>query len=351
MPVNSPNMNLPVPTISVDQGPQWELSINACLALIDQHNHATGNGVPITPTGLSINQDLPFGDNNAILLRSVRWMPQTSPLSGALDLDCCYVSGVDLYYNDGNGNQIQITKFGGIAGTNGSIGGLAPPASVTYVSATPAYVFQSNASTSANLDAGSLVLRDNTANSKGITLNPPASLANNYSLTLPSALPSAQSFMTLDNSGNIAASIPVANGITRANLAAVGQQVSPSTGTFVTSATSPTNVPSLDLSITTTGRPVMVFMTSDGTGSASFFEVAGGGNEGFLIILRDSTEIYRSAIAVGSSGAPILIPPSSFLVLDTGAAAGGHTYFARVFNASGAGSIQINFTVLVAYEL
>jgi hypothetical protein len=114
-----------------------------------------------------------------------------------------YENGVDLFYNDGNGTQIRITQSGGIVGTPGSIGGLVPPASVTYVSATPAFVFQSNVNTAANLDGGSITLRNIVLNSKGITINPPASLPANYSITLPSNPPASIKIMTMDSSGNI----------------------------------------------------------------------------------------------------------------------------------------------------
>lgn len=213
-------MNILVPVTGVDPAPLWAQNIqDALFGTIDQHNHAAGNGVPIQPNGLDINTDLPFQSNNAIDLRSVRMLAQTVPISGPLDLGCIYVSGVDLYFNDENGNQIQLTKFGGVAGTSGSIGGLASPASATYVAATPSFVFQSNTNTPANLDGGSLVIRNILANSKGITINPPAALANNYSVTFPAALPSSQSFVTLDSSGNIAAPISFVSGITGSNIA------------------------------------------------------------------------------------------------------------------------------------
>lgn len=110
----SPNMNMPVPVVGTDPGSDWATNIDACLSIVDSHNHASGQGVQVTPSGLNINADLPFGGNNATTLRSTRFSSQGSPLAGGSDLDCLYVSGGDLYYNDGSGNQIRLTQAGTI---------------------------------------------------------------------------------------------------------------------------------------------------------------------------------------------------------------------------------------------
>lgn len=216
--ITTPNMGLILPGIGTEPSPTWAQDQQISGFTIDGHNHSPGSGVPVPSSGLNINADLPFNNNNALSLRSVRFIPQSSPISQPTDLDCVYVSGVDLYYNDGNGNIIRLTQNGSPAGTSGSITNLTSPASVTYVSATPAFVFQSAASTPANLDAGSLTIRNIVANSNGIQINAPSMLAANYSLTLPTALPSAQAFMTLDQAGNIAAPIAFNGGITGSNL-------------------------------------------------------------------------------------------------------------------------------------
>lgn len=201
----SPNMSLLVPTVGQEASPTWAQDINASLSIIDQHNHANGAGVPITPSGLEISADLPFLSNNAIDLRSVRFDAQASPLALGSDIGCVYVSGVDLYYNDINGNQIQITALGGVAGTPGSIGGLVAPASVTYVGATPAFVFQSNANVSADLDAGSITIRENTVAANGIKLSSPTALGAGYTLTLFSSLPGSTLPVSVSSSGNLSA--------------------------------------------------------------------------------------------------------------------------------------------------
>lgn len=209
----SPNMNLPVPVVGVDPGPDWATQINNCMALIDSHTHATGSGVQINPSGIDINADLSFAGNNLTLVRSTRFQNQTSTLSGVADLNCAYSSGTggDLYYNDGSGNKIRITQSGSIVGTTGSIGGLVSPASATYVPANQTFVWQSAANTAANLDCGSVILRNITVSSYGLTLAPPSSLALNYTITLPTIPAVSNNFLTMDTSGNIASNIKLDN--------------------------------------------------------------------------------------------------------------------------------------------
>lgn len=203
MSVLTPNMNLIESTVNVDSGLAWEQNLNASLTIIDRHNHSPGYGVLITPDGLNLNTDVDFLGNNAIGLRSTRFTPQGAPLGGVSDLGETYVSGVDLYYNDTNGVQIRITQAGGIAGTPGSIGGLVPPASVFYDVGVPSFVFQSDVNTAADLDAGSLILRNLTAGSDSITITVPTPLATSYAVILPPALPSTLAALSADTAGNM----------------------------------------------------------------------------------------------------------------------------------------------------
>lgn len=204
-------MNLPVPVVGVDPGPDWATQINNCLALIDSHTHVTGQGVAITPSGLDINADLSFAGNNLTLVRSARLQNQATTLSGVSDLNCVYSSGTngDLYYNDGSGNKIRLTQSGSIVGTTGSISGLVSPASATYVPASQTFVWQSAANTAANLDCGSVIFRNITASSYGLTLAPPSSLGLNYTITLPAIPAVSGNFLTIDTSGNISSNVKI----------------------------------------------------------------------------------------------------------------------------------------------
>ena len=198
----SPNMNMPIPVVSTDPGPDWANNINASLNIVDSHSHVPGQGIQITPNGIDINTDLPFNANNATTVKSVRYSPQSAPLSGTSDLGCTYESGVDLYYNDGNGNQVRITQSGSVTGSAGTITGLpSGTASASYAAGT--FTFQSATNTPANMAVGPIAIGQNVANGKTVTLSPDVSQASNYALTFPLALPASTSMTLSDSSGNL----------------------------------------------------------------------------------------------------------------------------------------------------
>ena len=203
----SPNMSLILPTVGQEPGPNWALDLNSSLSLVDQHNHAPGSGVQITPAGMDINIDLPFNGNNAISLKSIRFSSQVAPLAGGSDIGCLYVSGANLYYNDTLGNQIQMTAGGAVNGTPRSIGNLVAPAAVNYVPANQTFVFQSNQTnnTPATLDVGNVLIRNLVPSGNYIQIQPNPVLPASYSLTLLSALPASTQLLSITSSGQLQA--------------------------------------------------------------------------------------------------------------------------------------------------
>lgn len=364
----SPNMSLPVPVVGQDPGPDWATMLNACLALIDQHNHSSGNGVPINPAGLNINADLPFNNNNLTTARSLRLQSQNSPLALPADVGCLYLSGVDLYFNDGSGNQIRVTQSGGIAGTPGSISNLTSPASAAYVGANQTFVWESDANTPANMDGGSILLRNIVANSKALTLSPPNAMGSNYALTLPS-LPASQKIMTLDASGNMSAPYTVDNstiaistnvigvpngGITRPKLAAVGQQISGSSGNFTNSGTAVfVNLPNNNFILTTTGRPVVLGIIPSDPTNPSFIGIVSnlGSSPPFinLRILRDGVPLGVVSLSLGNAATLVSCPPPGLIMVDP-VAAGTYEYRYQIQSRADQ-VISGAYLSLFAYEL
>lgn len=214
---SSSNMLLPIPAVGIEPGPEYALDINNCLTIVDAHDHSPGLGVPITPAGLNINGDLSIQNHNLTVVRSVRLASQSVPISDPSDLDCLYDVLGDLYFTDGAGNQVRITQNGGVVGTPGSISGMTGTnASVAYVSADSTFVFQSDINTPGNIDGASFILRNLTANSKGLTLNPPAAMGSDYDITLP-ALPASQKFLSMNAAGEMAAVWAVDNASIKIN--------------------------------------------------------------------------------------------------------------------------------------
>lgn len=364
----SPQMSLPIPGVGVTEGPQWATDNNSCLNIIDGHDHSPGYGAPITPAGMNISTDLSMGSNNLTAIRSLRMDEQASELVLGTDIDCLYDVQGDLYFNNGIGTPVQITSGNSVVGPLGAISNLNPPASATYVLANGTFVWQSDANTSATMDAGPIILRPMTINAEGVTLSPPNGLAASYTLTLPSALPVAGTkFLMVSSGGNMSDNVgpdsttlvvsgnnlqvntggintaQLADGaVTRAKLAAVGQQISSSCGSFTTTSGSYVDITNLTVTITATGRPVMVGLQGIGTAN-SIFGVAGAGSIS-VQILRDSTVITRT----NSVGTSVFHPSSSLNYMDV-PAAGTYTYKVQVLASSGTADIEN--VVLYAYPL
>lgn len=205
--IQTANMALTVPITGITVGPDWANEINACLVIVDSHDHSQGKGVAVTPLGLNINQDLTFGGFNATLVRSIRFQNPVSQPSGAQDVNCIYAFNGNLYYNNG-GFAVQITNGHAVVGTPGSIANLSSPASATYVSLSSTFVWQSDANTPANMDAASYILRNLSANSKGLTLAPPSAMAADFTITLPALPGSGTSLTTINSSGAMSTTAP-----------------------------------------------------------------------------------------------------------------------------------------------
>lgn len=127
MATTSPYMGLTVPTPSTgatgtgDTGPGYAINIsNDLSAIIDSHDHSSGKGVPITPAGLNINQDLTYNNNNSTQVRSTRYFNQASGLNGVGDISNVYVLNGDLWYNNSASTQIQLTSGGSVVASTAS---------------------------------------------------------------------------------------------------------------------------------------------------------------------------------------------------------------------------------------
>lgn len=372
MSVITPNMNLIESTVGVDSGLSWEQNLNSSLTLVDQHNHTPGYGVQIPPSGLNINTSLNFQNQQAVSLQASVYQPQAT-LSV---LNAVYVSGVDLYYNDGSGNVIRLTTGGAVNATSSGI--TSGSATASFVSSV--LVVNAASNTPANIQVGSVLLGNNSAGSKFLTLSPPSSMGANFSLTLPT-LPSSQKIMTLDASGNMSAPYTVDNstiaissnvigvpvqGIAQNNLAfrpgssgtgSAGQIVFDTVSSYSNATFSYTTAGSVTL--TGTGRPILIFLQPSGT-STSQIQIGNTNStptftSANIKVLNGSTTLgVISLSATIASGSPAFFPLSSVYLLDysIGASAGTYTYTIQAEMVFGSGgSIVIGNFQVMAYEI
>ena len=339
--VISPNMNLQIPGVGTEAGPNYATDVNNSLNTIDAHNHAAGSGVQVTPAGLNINASLPLNNNSLTTVGAVTFQIQNSDAAA----QSIYMKGVDFYLTDGSDTVIRLTQSGSVTGASGTITGL-PSGTASASYAASVFTFQSATSTAANIDGASFVLRNNTASSYGLTLQPPNSLAGNYALTLP-LIPSAASYLSVDTSGNITGSAVVIRP-TGASVAARGVAISSSCGNFSTTSGTLVNVTNLSVTIVTTGNPVVIQLISDGSGNRSIIS-AQSGVFATLAILNGSTVISETQLSMGAAGATsISIPPGAVNTVDF-PSAGTITYKVQI--AASSSTAQVAYCKLVAYEL
>lgn len=138
-----------------------------------------------------------------------------------------------------------------------------------------------------------------------------------------------------------------ANCVTAAKKAALTQNESSSSGNFTTTSTSFTSVTNLSTAITTTGRPVMIMLRSDGSGSASGFKgKSTNGSE--MRFLRGGTEIARQFIGGFNTGWQGTATP--LFHIETSLAAGTYTYTVEIKAVSSADT-YCDYFKLLAFEL
>ncbi len=378
---NSPSMNLPIPTPGVTPGDDYAIDLNNSLTIIDGHDHSIGSGVQITPPGLNINTALPMNNNILGTVKSIHFQVQTVNAAN----QSMFFKGVDLYVTDGNGVVIPITTGGAVAATVGTLsGGTATAAFVTNrlrVLSDSSGLYNA----AGDVDGASFTFRNITPNSTfGITLSAPAALAANATYYFPPAAPvaSGTSLMRMDSSGNIgwvAASTDIsattanavgqamnatganaigvsmaatgANAVANSRTRAVGTPAavggvakSSSSGSFSTASTTPVFVTNLNVTITGSGRPIMVQLVPSLSNPACG---VGGtpGTTALLTIVRGLTTILSNFVAT-----PTLYPVGSFSTLDM-PGAGTFQYTVQAQVPSGGGTVTVSNAVLVAWEI
>ena len=146
--------------------------------------------------------------------------------------------------------------------------------------------------------------------------------------------------------------------ILKTKLAPLGQQISSSSGLFglaYTDGTTPVDVTNLSVTITTTGRPVFLALTSDGSGTSGQLAVASLTTTieyGRLLIKRDTTNtVYTSEFGVGSMPTGFGTEfPGGLSAVDV-PSSGTHTYKVQLITLYAGGQAQVLHMQLVAFEL
>jgi hypothetical protein len=273
------------------------------------------------------------------------------------------IAGVDLVkWLSGIVEHVSGVLRSGVANGASAIGFKLNTAATYSTSGAKLLSVQNNGTEKFSVDkAGILSVADSTGGSSNAATVSAPSLAASYGLTLPAALPASTLPLVVSSAGVMSAStIATAQiadaSVTRAKMASVGQQISSSSGSFTTTSASYVDVTNLTVSITTTGRAVVLELVPDGSGSTSRISVTRAATTTtglFIAILRGATKIYETdpSLTGASATLGLILPPSIVKMVDP-VAAGTYTYKVQALALNGP-SDTVGFTncKLVAYEL
>ncbi len=134
--------------------------------------------------------------------------------------------------------------------------------------------------------------------------------------------------------------------------------ISTSSGSFSSSSASYVDVTNLSVTLTTTGRPVMIMLIPDNNGTnPSVFGAQANSDfvmNGYFQILRGASVLsqYQIEGEFGSTSANLYFytGPSSIALIDP-VSAGTYTYKMQVKKTIGAGNMIISYCCLAAWEL
>jgi hypothetical protein len=205
--ITSPYMSLVLPIPGLELGPQYAIELDTALTVIDQHNHTSGQGLPIPTAALDINADLSFNEFNLTNIRGSIFNNYGSPLSLVTDKNIVYVSSGELFFNNAAGQQTQITLNGAVDTSNsGNIQGMAGTnASVVYTNINGTFSFYSNTGIPASMDFGPIYIGNTTSTTNKVGLLQNGGQTSSYNFIMPASLPSTTAtwLLSTDSSGQI----------------------------------------------------------------------------------------------------------------------------------------------------
>lgn len=237
MPGNS--LNITLPTVGATTGPSYATQINAAIqTLIDDVE------AKIVPAELDINADVDFSSGGtsygAENLQRLNFTEQGTALAGGSYVNSLFDVNGELYYQDGAGNNVQLTSGGSLGAVAGNITTTGSPAyaasgvELQWAGGDDEYRFFGNGGGYADLVFSNLEFRNGSN-----TMTMSSGVTSDYSIAFPSAGPSANDLAYFDGSGNITFSgtIPGAKTFSAALTASAGITVGAG-GVDVTGASS-----------------------------------------------------------------------------------------------------------------
>lgn len=207
-----PQMGLVLPTRGAPGSGIWDDTVDADLALIDAHNHSTGQGTAVPTAGININADLTFSSLYAPTNLHRITFASIVALTGNNKSLFVNTADNELYWRSNAGANVKLTSGSSlnVSAFTGGIGGdyAAVGAAVAFDDAGDRYTFKQNSPgfTWARLASGDVRLFETgTTDSVFVGLAAPAALAGSYTITMPLAVPAATRPVQMSSAGVLTA--------------------------------------------------------------------------------------------------------------------------------------------------
>jgi hypothetical protein len=331
----TPNMNLVLPDVLAEPGPQFASDVNGALETVDAHDHTTGNELPIRTAALYLDAGVnlnPTGSapqpvQNSQYLQLSALGSQPSDIIRELYCD----SSGNLWWVNASGTAVQLTSGSGSGLNTGNITGLVPPASAVFSGVT----FTWSASSPfypATMASGPVSIYPQTSGAtNAVQILAPSGLAASYGLTLPTGLPTSKAVMEVSGAGGMTLPLVPQSNISSSsgNYSAVGNAADQSLGTSVTLSVIGTRATVLTIAPDASANVATLVLTNaDSSAHQCTFKLYRGG-----------TAVQSWGFLVPASGTLYVTPPS---FVDTSGTSGSITYALYVNTNS-------NVTVAFAY--
>lgn len=154
-------------------------------------------------------------------------------------------------------------------------------------------------------------------------------------------------YTSLNLTGAITSSDLSSGAVTSAALGPANYQISSNSGAFTTTSNSLVDVTNLTITITTSGRPVVLLLTSGSNISGTISGIRAFGDS-VMVFLRDGAEI-GATFRLPNQYLDTFQQGSAYTFLDA-PGAGTYTYKVQVKSA-GSNSLNVYYMKFIAYEL